>query len=91
MGWVHLDPESEYMQRLKPVHEAKRQLAVDFWMQWLPSTPATGIDAETVNLLRAARFTVAATLDEMLAAAPRTVSAIALKRTGRHRRASGAR
>jgi hypothetical protein len=42
----------------------------------LPSTPATGIDAETVNLLQAARFTVAATLDEMLAAAPRTVVSV---------------
>ena len=39
----------------------------------LPSAPAAGIDAETINLLREARFTVAATLDEMLAQAPRTV------------------
>ena len=39
----------------------------------LPTAPGAGVDAETVNLLQAARFTVAATLDEMLAAAPRAV------------------
>ncbi|MCC7371871.1 MAG: glycoside hydrolase family 5 protein [Chloroflexi bacterium] len=50
MGWVHLDPRSEYMQRLKPVHEAKRQLAVDFWMQWLPSTPAKDLVRELARL-----------------------------------------
>jgi hypothetical protein len=50
MGWVHLDPASEYMQRLKPVHEAKRQLAVDFWMQWLPSTPAKDLVRELARL-----------------------------------------
>lgn len=50
MGWVHLDPQSEYMQRLKPVHEAKRQLAVDFWMQWLPSTRAKDLVRELARL-----------------------------------------
>ena len=50
MGWVHLDPESEYMQRLKPVHEAKRQLAVDFWMKWLPQTPAKDLVAQLARL-----------------------------------------
>ena len=39
----------------------------------LPDAPGRGVDAETVNLLRAARFTVAATLDDLLSAAPRTV------------------
>jgi hypothetical protein len=39
----------------------------------LPSSPGAGFDAETINLLRAARFTVAASLDDMLAAAPRIV------------------
>jgi len=42
----------------------------------LPSDPAAGIGAETINLLQAARFTVATTLDEMLAAAPRTVVSV---------------
>jgi endoglucanase len=50
MGWVHLDPESEYMQRLKPVHEAKRLLAVDFWMKWLPQTPAKDLVAQLARL-----------------------------------------
>jgi hypothetical protein len=54
MGWVHLDPESEYMQRLKPVHEAKRQLAVDVWMHWLPSTPAKDLVRELARLAESA-------------------------------------
>ena len=37
----------------------------------LPAATGPGVDAETVNLLRAARFTVAATLDELLANAAR--------------------
>ena len=41
----------------------------------LPAAPGPGIDVETVNLLQAARFTVAATLDELLAAAPRAIVA----------------
>jgi endoglucanase len=40
MGWVMLHPESDYMQLIAPVLEAKRQLDTDFWMGWLPSTPA---------------------------------------------------
>ena len=39
----------------------------------LPTAPGAGFDIESINLLRAARFTVASTLDEMLAAAPREV------------------
>jgi hypothetical protein len=39
----------------------------------LPMAPGAGFDLESINLLRAARFTVASTLDEMLAAAPRDV------------------
>jgi hypothetical protein len=40
MGWVTLDPESEYMQVIRPVLEAKLQLAADLWGRWLPPTPA---------------------------------------------------
>jgi endoglucanase len=40
MGMVELDPQSEYIERIAPILEAKRQLASDFWMRWLPSTPA---------------------------------------------------
>ncbi|MGD9100426.1 MAG: glycoside hydrolase family 5 protein, partial [Anaerolineae bacterium] len=40
MGWVALDPECEYLQRVAPVLEAKRRLDVDFWTGWQPPTPA---------------------------------------------------
>jgi hypothetical protein len=39
----------------------------------MPTAPGAGFDGETINLLRAARFTVAETLDELLAAAPREI------------------
>lgn len=40
MGWVTLDPESDYMQLVKHNLEAKRLLDTDQWMGWLPETPA---------------------------------------------------
>jgi len=40
IGWVHLDPESDYIQLAKPSLEAKRLLNSDFWMGWMPGTPA---------------------------------------------------
>ena len=49
----------------------------------LPTAPGAGFDLESVNLLRAARFTVAATLEELLAAAPReVVNTVANPNTG---------
>jgi aryl-phospho-beta-D-glucosidase BglC (GH1 family) len=37
MGWVKVDPESEYMQAVAPILEAKRLLGVDFfWSGWEP-------------------------------------------------------
>jgi aryl-phospho-beta-D-glucosidase BglC (GH1 family) len=39
MGWVQLAPDSEYLRAVGPVLEAKRQMATDFWMKWLPATP----------------------------------------------------
>ena len=39
----------------------------------LPTVPGAGFDGEAINLLRAARFTVAETLDDLLAAAPREI------------------
>ena len=42
----------------------------------LPDAPGAGFDAETINLLRGARMTVAATLDDLLAAAPRAVVSV---------------
>ncbi len=40
MGWVTLPPESEYMQVIAPALKAKYELYSDFWMRWLPPTPA---------------------------------------------------
>jgi endoglucanase len=40
MGWVTLPPESEYMQVIAPALKAKYDLYSDFWMRWLPPTPA---------------------------------------------------
>jgi endoglucanase len=39
MGWVQLAPDAEYLRAVGPVLEAKRQMATDFWMKWLPATP----------------------------------------------------
>ena len=38
MGWVQVDPESEYMGLIKPIIDAKMALATDFWMRWAPET-----------------------------------------------------
>jgi endoglucanase len=40
MGWVTLDPECEYLQRLRAVLAAKRELDTDFWLMWSGRTPA---------------------------------------------------
>jgi hypothetical protein len=40
MGWLMLDPESDYMQLVKHELEAKKLLDTDQWMGWLPDTPA---------------------------------------------------
>jgi endoglucanase len=40
MGWVTVDPESEYMEVIRPVLELKLQLGTDLWGRWLPPTPA---------------------------------------------------
>ncbi len=39
MGWVQLAPDSEYLRLVGPVLEAKRLLAVDFWLKNLSPTP----------------------------------------------------
>jgi aryl-phospho-beta-D-glucosidase BglC (GH1 family) len=46
MGWVVLDPECEYLQLVKPVLEAKKELRTDFWMGWLPATEMSRISDE---------------------------------------------
>jgi endoglucanase len=40
MGWVMLQPESEYMQRVARVNQLKRTLGTDSWAGWLPSGDA---------------------------------------------------
>lgn len=47
MGWIVVDPESPYMQRVRPVLESKRALGIDAWMTWLPRTLA---QEQTVRL-----------------------------------------
>ncbi len=39
MGWVELDPSSEYAQLTAAIRKTKEQLGTDFWMHWLPRTP----------------------------------------------------
>jgi endoglucanase len=51
MGWAHLNPECEYLQRLARVTEAKRQLDTDFWIEWLPYTPAKSLVADLSRLV----------------------------------------
>lgn len=38
MGWMSLDPECDYLQRIAYVRKAKQELATDFWMHWMPNT-----------------------------------------------------
>jgi len=38
MGWVQLDPQCEYVDRLRAALRAKKELSTDFWMRWLPAT-----------------------------------------------------
>jgi len=43
MGWVALDPECEYLQRIARIERAKLILDTDFWMQWLPAPTIRGM------------------------------------------------
>lgn len=38
MGWTQLDPDSAYLQAIRPVMDAKNDLQTDFWMSWVPAT-----------------------------------------------------
>jgi aryl-phospho-beta-D-glucosidase BglC (GH1 family) len=51
MGWLHLDPDSEYVQRIRQVTEAKRLLDTDFWLEWSDYTPAKQRVAELSRLV----------------------------------------
>jgi endoglucanase len=49
MGWMMLDPESDYMQIVKHELEAKRLLDTDQWMGWLPNTSAKDMVRNLAN------------------------------------------
>ena len=51
MGWVSLDTECEYLQRLAYVLKAKRLLDTDFWLEWLAPTPAKRQAADLARLI----------------------------------------
>ncbi len=51
MGWVQVDPESDYMQRITPINQARRQLSTESWMYWLPVTPAKELIMNLAQLL----------------------------------------
>lgn len=51
MGWVMLNPESDYMQIISPVLRNKLLLDTDFWMRWLPSTPAKQMIRDLARLI----------------------------------------
>jgi endoglucanase len=40
MGWVTVDPASEYLERLAGLQNARRELHTDSWMYWMPPTQA---------------------------------------------------
>jgi endoglucanase len=52
MGWVTLNPNSDYMQIIQPILSAKRELHTDFWMQWLPDTPAKQLVTRLANVIK---------------------------------------
>lgn len=53
MGWVQLDPQSEYIRLIRPVLQAKQTLATDFWMGWIAPTPAKQKVHELAQLVEA--------------------------------------
>jgi endoglucanase len=40
MGWVQLAPDALYINTIRRVLDAKRDLSTDFWMGWIPATAA---------------------------------------------------
>lgn len=53
MGLVTLDPDSPYARLVAPSLRAKAALDTDFWMGWLPSTPAKAKLDELARLVEA--------------------------------------
>ena len=54
MGWVQTDPSSSYVRLISPVLEAKKALATDFWMGWIPPTPIKQKVYELAHMIEAA-------------------------------------
>jgi hypothetical protein len=51
MGWVTVDPESEYLQRLAGLQNARRELHTDAWMYWMPPTLADCLLADLAGVV----------------------------------------
>jgi endoglucanase len=51
MGWVQTNPSSEYVRTIRPVLDAKKALATDFWMGWVSPTPAMQKVYELANMI----------------------------------------
>lgn len=54
MGLVTLDPDSPYLRLVAPTLRAKAELDTDFWMGWLPGTPAKDKLGELARIIEAA-------------------------------------
>ncbi len=52
MGWVMLDPASDYMQLVAPIIKAKAELDADAWAGWLPDTRAKQLACELADVIR---------------------------------------
>jgi endoglucanase len=51
MGWVSLNPQCAYLQRLAHLLSAKRELDTDFWMMWSGPTPAKQLMSQVGRLV----------------------------------------
>jgi aryl-phospho-beta-D-glucosidase BglC (GH1 family) len=51
MGWVQLAPEAPYVQAIRHILDAKRELATDFWMGWIAPTAAKEKVFELADLI----------------------------------------
>jgi hypothetical protein len=54
MGWVTLPPECEYLRVIAPALKAKYDLYSDFWMRWLPPTPAVQASERLAEIIEQA-------------------------------------
>ena len=52
MGWVTVDPESDYAGTVRHILDAKTELRADFWSWWLPPTRTDRIINELAEHIR---------------------------------------